>query len=754
MAERVRIELNREGLVEGVLAQPFNPVDPYIDIKDEKTQKNITYSLQDISCLLMKPAPGWSLTKEVIEAKERILTLSGSVYEALLLKGKNYPSGFTAYLPDQDIYKIAFFPQGCIKSRCLEQPVGEILKEKGLISDLALEEALNDQKKLRSQRLGEVIAKTDDIPQRMIDQAIEKASQEGRIPPRVRVGDILVAAGLISREQVNEALASQETGKKKRIGTLLIERGFITEEQLLTALAVKFHVPFVNMKNVEPAPEALNAIPQNLIYDMQILPIEADGDVITIVTSQPTDPTIEDSLRFYTNKRIKIAVSTSDQIAAAIIKYFPLDDSRIKDLIGEMIEEPSEVSEESEGERFSESDSQIIQLVNRLLVEGYLKTASDVHLEPGVRNQPLNVRYRIDGICRIAHKIPAAYKNAVTSRVKIMSGLDIAEHRRPQSGKMNIKYKNERLEYRVEVTPTIGNNEDVVLRILPSFKALRLEDLGFTQWNHDHFKQIISKPYGLVLSVGPTGSGKTTTLHAGLALLNDDERKIWTAEDPVEITQLGLRQVQVNPKIGFSFQDALRSFLRADPDIIMIGEMRDADTAKTAIEAALTGHLVLSTLHTNSAPETLVRLVEMGMDPYSFADAVLGVLAQRLTRRLCENCKVSYHPGKEEYDELEVQYHSESAGQTEGLPPYTDELLLMKKQGCELCAGTGYRGRLAIHELMIATDGVKQSVRARSSAMDIRNIALAEGMKTLKMDGILKVFRGFTDMEQVLKVCL
>ena len=329
----------------------------------------------------------------------------------------------------------------------------------------------------------------------------------------------------------------------------------------------------------------------------------------------------------------------------------------------------------------------------------------------------------------------------------------VAERRRPQSGKILLKHGRERIEYRVEITPTIGGQEDAVLRVLNAARILSLEQLGVSEHNHERFKALLKKPYGIVLCVGPTGSGKTTTLHSAISEINTGNRKIWTAEDPVEITQRGLRQVQVNAKIGFTFEEALRSFLRADPDVIMIGEMRDRVTAKAAIAASLTGHLVFSTLHTNNAPETIVRLIEMGEDPINFSEAMLGIIAQRLVRRLCNQCKVPYQPSPEEYEQLVVSYGEEYFG-THNMPAYTDELTLMRSQGCPACEGFGYSGRIAIQELLVNSPAIKQAIRQRAGAGELEEVARQEGMKTLRQDGIEKIFQGITDLSQVNMVCL
>ena len=360
----------------------------------------------------------------------------------------------------------------------------------------------------------------------------------------------------------------------------------------------------------------------------------------------------------------------------------------------------------------------------------------------------------MDGDCALYQTLPYSYRAAVVSRIKIMSNLDITVRRLPQDGKIKFKKPGgEEIELRVATIPTQGGVEDVVMRILATAgDTLPLTSMGMSVRNFRELRTILDKPYGMVLVVGPTGSGKTTTLHAALHEINKPDRKIWTAEDPVEITQYGLRQVQVQSKIGFDFAAAMRAFLRADPDVIMVGEMRDFETAKIGVEASLTGHLVFSTLHTNSAPETIVRLLDMGIDPLNFADALLGILAQRLVRTLCKKCKEAYHPDSNEFDEI-VQSYGEAHFQKLNIP-YDDKFVLYRPKGCETCGNTGYKGRMGINELIVATDGIKRMIQKHDTVEAMRDLAMDEGMTTLLQDGIFKAIQGVTDFKQVRRVCI
>jgi len=391
--------------------------------------------------------------------------------------------------------------------------------------------------------------------------------------------------------------------------------------------------------------------------------------------------------------------------------------------------------------------------MDQIIVTAFRNGASDIHIESSVASKKVQIRFRTDGVCQNYMEVPIRMARGMLSRIKIMAGLDIAEKRLPQDGKIKFKRKGVRpFELRLATLPTTGGVESAALRILADPGAMKLEDMGLNDRNIAVLKRTLLQPHGLILAAGPTGSGKTTALHAALGVINTPDIKIWTAEDPVEITQPGMSQVEVKPKIGLDFARVMRSFLRADPDVIMIGEMRDFETASIAVEASLTGHLVFSTLHTNSAPETVTRLLDMGLNTLNFSDAFLCVLAQRLIRRLCLACRKEYHPSREAYDEIVTDYGIEHFKGT-GIE-YSEKLRLYAPVGCEECSQTGYKGRMVIHELMEGTPRIKQIIKEGADLEILFTQALKEGMTTLKQDGIEKVFKGLTDISEVRRVCI
>ncbi|SHJ67092.1 Type II secretory pathway ATPase GspE/PulE or T4P pilus assembly pathway ATPase PilB [Malonomonas rubra DSM 5091] len=741
------------------LLRPFHPRDSLLHVELIRSPGEIEIALADLCYIMVLDNSGWQLPAKEGELVEHIETTTGDSFN-LRVPAQNHKSGFYAFPVDQNAsYRNIFFTFSGIRQRREERPLSDILEERGWLQENVIHEVLDEQEKLRHQKVGEILAEKANLPADKIEELAVQVS-DARETHNIRIGDLLIQAGLISRNEVEEAIEKQSSGKRKRVGELLIEKGLISEEQLLVALSAKFRMPVVDLGTITPSSNALDKLSKNIVTQLKVFPISLENRCLTVATSDPTDASIGDNLRFFTNLSIEFVVAPATEIREATEKYYgetgEENDGQIADLLGELSNEQVDVEEDGDDgidSSVSETDSQIITLVNHILLDGFRKGASDIHFEPGLGNLPLQVRYRIDGICNVAHQIASSHKRAMISRIKIIAKLDIAERRKPQSGKIVIRSDRRKIEYRVETTPTAGGQEDAVLRILSSSQPLNIRQLGFSDNNYRNFAEILSKPYGIILCVGPTGSGKTTTLHSALSELNTAERKIWTAEDPIEITQPGLRQVQVNAKIGFTFDQALRSFLRADPDIIMIGEMRDPETAKTAIEASLTGHLVFSTLHTNTAPETVVRLIEMGMDPYNFANALLGVLAQRLARHLCKQCREAYQPSSDELEKLQHYYGKEYYLQ-HGLPTDPQELTLYRAKGCDDCNKTGYRGRVAIHELLTTSDSLRRAIKENVLLEDLRTQAIDDGMHTLMMDGIKKVLGGHTDLEQILRVCM
>jgi len=542
------------GREEGSLSRPFLPDENEIEVTLARNGQKKVFPLFEVCCVMQKEDPNHLSTLQGSYDLMEIETLSGSQHLVRVAKDQPFQTGFYGSFLDMDNpYRSIFFTHLGVKSRRQLNFLGTILEEQGMVSRDTLQEVIRDYNRIKKKRIGETIAEKHNLKQETIEKALRRMQKEGKVPSTARVGDILMASQLVTQEQLEDAIASQVKEKNKKIGAFLVERKHITADQLLSALAIKFQLEFVNLEDMEPNPNVMSTIPYRLVTQMQILPIEDNGDHLVIATSKPAEHAeIGDTLRFLTNRRIKFVVAPSAQIAAAIDKYYVKDDVKVEDIIGEMTEDVVALEEIDDASIVDEADSQIIKLVNKILTDSVLKNASDIHLEPGSGKDPLSVRYRVDGLCHLSHEVPATYKRALISRVKIMSNLDITERRKPQSGKINIRFKGRKIEYRVETTPTVGGNEDAVLRVLAQSKPIPLDKIGFSKHDKEAFEKVLTRPNGIILCVGPTGSGKTTTLHSALSHINTPDRKIWTAEDPVEITQKGLRQVQVNPKIGFT----------------------------------------------------------------------------------------------------------------------------------------------------------------------------------------------------------
>ncbi len=572
------------------------------------------------------------------------------------------------------------------------------------------------------------------------------------IPP---LQDILVRHRFLAAKDVAIAL-EMSINEGISLGQVLLNLENIDLQTLASAIALQHDLPFVQINNAFIDSSLSEKIPLGYAEKHYLVPLSRDATAATIAVSLPLAN--DELLQLAESLHLKIlqVVAPADEIVIARAKLYHLSGGEetlsVSELIASGEVEESEPDVENEAQRATEKDSFIIQLVNKIISDAHARGASDIHIEPYPGKEDIEVRFRIDGCCEVYQQLPYRYKFAIPSRLKIMANLDIAERRKPQDGKINFKrFSAIDLELRIAIMPTAGGLEDVVIRLLNSGEPISIDMLGLTERNRTLLDKALTKPFGLILAAGPTGSGKTTTLHAGVARINTPKVKIWTAEDPVEITQKRLRQVQVQPKIGFTFATALRSFLRLDPDVIMIGEMRDIETASIAIEASLTGHLVLSTLHTNSASETVSRLLEMGLDPYSFSDSILLVLAQRLARRLCAHCRVMCRPDAGELEELITEYGTAAFEATE---LSREGINLPRAVGCRACFNSGYKGRIGLHELLSGSDAMKRLIKQRAETHLIRSQAIADGMTTLKQDGMLKMFQGLTDIHEVRRVCV
>ena len=601
--------------------------------------------------------------------------------------------------------------------------------------------------------------------------------------PMVRIGEALTSLGMITAEQLGEALAQQRLDRRTPLGELLVRAGAVTRAQLQIALARKMGYPLVDLDVFPAEAEALRKISYSAAQRLQVMPLMVhDGrlivalddpanrrsavDEVEFIAQMKTRPVLAQCLqldRTLTAAYEKIGAASEGRYAAGnTLQPIEFDGGKTEDLLQTLEKEGIQDAPEEDAP-IEQSDNSLVRMINRMVLDAHQARVSDIHIESYPGNEKIRIRFRKDGQLRTYLELPHNYRNAMIARIKIMCDLDISEKRKPQDGKINFaKFSPQhKIELRVATIPTNSGLEDVVMRILASAKPIPLEKLGLSNSNLERLKRAVERPYGMVLCVGPTGSGKTTTLHSALSHINLPERKIWTAEDPVEITQAGLRQVQINPRIDWTFAKALRAFLRADPDVIMVGEIRDEETAKTAVEASLTGHLVLSTLHTNSAPETVTRLLDMGMDPFNFADSLLAILAQRLVRRICPACRTSHPATETEVEELLADYvhvfgpdfttAERDAVRSGWIERYgvDGELRMHHSPGCERCDQTGFDGRAGLHELMVISRELRHLIQTGGRAEALQATALREGMRTLRQDGIDKVLAGLTTIEEV-----
>jgi len=585
-------------------------------------------------------------------------------------------------------------------------------------------------------------------------ELLPRKGLSGRIGRDHRLLTLLVARGVLNQDEMETAFETVQV-RGADLESLLLDTYHVAKADFGAVLSEYFGCPFLAYdERAVPEVSLLKNLRVEYLQKSAWVPIKRQGTVVEILRADPQDLDKDpDIRRAFPRLTVRVVVGLRRDIERWLLAATEQSArGAIADILGELVQE---VWSEAEGKapQITEHDSAIVRLANHLIAEADRLGASDIHIEPYSSGRDTAVRFRVDGTCFRYMQIPSAYRRAVVSRIKIMANLDIAERRKPQDGKIRYRLAKDRdLELRVATLPTAGENEDVTLRLLTAKTPMPLEAMEFMPGVLQTVKDLAERPQGILLCVGPTGSGKTTTLHAVLKQVNTDERKIVTAEDPIELTQEGLRQVQVHSKIGFTFAAAMRAFLRADPDVIMIGEMRDKETADIAIEASLTGHLVMSTLHTNSAVETVTRLLDMGCDAFNFSDAMLGVLAQRLCKRLCVHCKEAYHPDRQEFDDL-VQAYGVCDWDRVGVR-YLPELTLYRARGCERCNQSGFKGRMALHELLVGSDEMKRCIQSRARTAEIADVARREGMVTLLQHGIQKVVEGTTTYRQIRAVAV
>ncbi len=560
----------------------------------------------------------------------------------------------------------------------------------------------------------------------------------------LRLGEILINQGVIKPEQLKKALDAQKTDSKKKIGDILINQGVISQKQLNMALQHVYETDFIELKDIILDPEMISLIPKKIALRYKLIPLNKENNVLTLAMANPLDVNAIDYIKEYTKMDVMPKFANENEILNALSSSYDAG-YQFDDLLDRVdVATVSDMSDEvnlSALEAISQ-EAPIIQLVNMIIVDGIKERASDIHLEPNQRG--LLVRYRIDGILHDTRMLPLRVKPAVTSRVKILSNMDIAERRLPQDGRFQLRFGAREVDLRVSSIPTVYD-EKIVMRLLDKSQGvISLDSVGFTEMQVQEFRKMIRNPHGIILVTGPTGSGKSTTLYATLNEVDSTKKNVITVEDPVEYKLDRINQINVRPKINLTFANALRSILRQDPDVIMIGEMRDSDTAHIAVQSALTGHLVFSTLHTNDAVSSLTRMTDMGVEPFLISSSVIGVMAQRLVRKICPKCIEEYIPEESIFDDLKLNITLPDKG----------KIKLYRGKGCDYCKNTGYYGRIAIFEMIEINDEIRSMILRKISSNEIKEVAIRYGMKTLLDSGITRALEGITSIDEVFRVAV
>jgi len=742
--DNVECKLIDGSSISGELERAFRPMEAEAVVRSEGRVHAI--SLDRISCILFQSNSEDSYPPHMPgELVEDITTRNNEVYIVRVLQqqAEGIGHGFYGIPSDpENGYKRIFFPKTGILSRNQHRPIGEILKQEGNVSNDKIQDALDEQQQSGKRKIGDIISDKHNIPKQTIEGLLEKVDKERVKGQHLFIGDVLVAADLVTREQVDEALEDQLLGVKKQVGEILIEKKIITEKDLLMALALKFRLRFVDLNDVCPDPATLDMVSSDLVRELKIFPISSDEGKIVVVTGQPTNMSIADTLRIHTNRWAELVVSTPHQIEEYIDKYYPIEESDADNINVEAVLADVEVDADSQNLSLkSEAETApIIRLANKILSNGIKASASDIHILP--QETALKVSYRVNGLLRQYLRLDRRLHKSLIARFKIIALMDITERRLPQDGRFKAQLQNRSVEFRVSCMP--GQfGENLVLRVLDkSSNKFDLSQLGMEDKDVESIRHIVRSTHGVLLVTGPTGSGKSTTLTTVLRDLVDEPKHLLSLEDPIESEVPGVNQIQVNEKIGFSFASALRNVLRHDPDVIMVGEIRDPETAKIAVQAALTGHVLLSSLHTNRASGTFSRLVDMGVESYLVSATVKGVMAQHLLPKLCEKCRTTRKP-----DEKALKFLSSHGVNVENLPNYVST-------GCEQCHDTGISGRNMVYEFLKVDLGIQKLVTQEAAEEEIQEMAAKSGMRSMVDMAVEAAKKGYLSINQIIPLLI
>jgi type IV pilus assembly protein PilB len=743
MERRIRLEIRlHNGRTEmGWLAAPFRAAEQKLLLVTDAGE-NKTVPLHHVMYLLFhdeaKKVPETHLPGEVNEV---VQTKDDRTFHVRVLSQQDFNVGFFGTMSGgEQKYERVYFPWHGVRNRQELRHLGEILRDEGVLTEPVLKKTLKEQEHLRAQKIGDILAEKHGVPQHDINR-LERERRKSAADSMQPIGEILISAKLITREQLNAALDEQRKFRNQPLGDLLVKKGLITEEQLLMALALKFRLRYIDLKDVVPSAEALQAVPMETAERFKVFPIRIEDQTFVVATSEPTNADVSDMLRFRTNHRIELVVALPSRITEMIRKYYHTEKRAAADLSQKAIDFSDTVDEDQLPDNDIELQMEaekapIVKLADQILLSGIQEAASDIHVLPVAKG--LKISFRVNGQLRQHLMLDKRVHKTLITRFKIISGMDIAEHRLPQDGRVLMTAAGKDLELRVSCMPG-QYGENIVFRVLSrDSNMLDLNTLGFEDADRDNIRRIAHGAHGILLVTGPTGSGKSTTLLAVLKDLTNLPKHLISLEDPIEARVEGVNQIQINPKIGFSFASALRNVLRHDPDVIMVGEIRDQETAQIGVQAALTGHTLLSSLHTNHAVGAVSRLANMEVDRYLIAATVKGVLAQQLIPRLCGHCRQKAEVDKTTLGVLRnhgIAWNKESA---------------FVASGCERCHGTGIAGRLLVYELLLIDEEMQRLIGQNASEEVLMQAARNQGMVSMAERGVALAQRGETALEYVL----